>query len=60
MVGKPYVSAFENFFQIENLLNIKEVMNKNMFVYLRHLPQNVVNRKMVARCHLGAPGKCIN
>ena len=26
------VSAFQNFFQIENLLNIKEVMGKNMFV----------------------------
>ena len=37
MVGKPYVSAFQNFFRIENLLNIKEIMSKNMFVYLRHL-----------------------
>ena len=30
MVGKPYVSAFQNFFGIENLLNIKEVMSKNL------------------------------
>ena len=37
MVGKPYVSAFQNFFWIENPLNIKEVMSKNMFVYLQHL-----------------------
>ena len=32
MVEKPCISAFENFFQIENPLNIKEVMSKNMFV----------------------------
>ena len=25
MVGKPYVSAFQNFFWIENPLNIKEI-----------------------------------
>ena len=31
MVEKPCVSAFQNFFWIENLLNIKEVMSKNMF-----------------------------
>ena len=30
MVGKPYVSAFQNFFQIENPLNIKQVMSKNI------------------------------
>ena len=30
MVGKPYVSAFQNFFQIENPLNIKQVMGKNV------------------------------
>ena len=30
MVGKPYVSAFQNFFRIEIPLNIKEVMNKNV------------------------------
>ena len=30
MVGKPYVSAFQNFFRIENPLNIKEVMSKNV------------------------------
>ena len=34
MVEKPWVSAFQNFFRIENLLNIKEVMSKNMFVYI--------------------------
>ena len=32
MVWKLKVSAFQNFFRIENLLNIKEVMGKNMFV----------------------------
>ena len=32
MVEKPWVSAFQNFFRIENPLNIKEVMSKNMFV----------------------------
>ena len=30
MVGKPYVSAFQNFFGIENPLNIKQVMSKNV------------------------------
>ena len=30
MVGKPWFSAFQNFFQIENLLNIKKVMGRNM------------------------------
>ena len=30
MVGKPYVSAFQNFFWIENPLNIKQVMSKNV------------------------------
>ena len=33
-VEKPWISAFQNFFQIENPLNIKEVMSKNMFVYI--------------------------
>ena len=32
MVEKGQVSAFQNFFRIENPLNIKEVMSKNMFV----------------------------
>ena len=32
MVGKLCISAFQNFFRIENPLNIKEVMSKNMFV----------------------------
>ena len=30
MAEKPYVSAFQNFFRIENLLNIKQVMSKNV------------------------------
>ena len=30
MVGKTYVSAFPNFFRIENPLNIKEVISKNI------------------------------
>ena len=30
MVGKPYISAFQNFFRIENPLNIKEVMKMNI------------------------------
>ena len=30
MAEKPKVSAFQNFFQIDNLLNIKEVMSKNV------------------------------
>ena len=30
MAEKPYVSAFHNFFRIENPLNIKEVMSKNI------------------------------
>ena len=32
MVGKPSVSAFQNFFRIENLLSIKEVMSQNVCV----------------------------
>ena len=32
MVGKPYVSAFQNIFRIENPLSIKEVMSQNMCV----------------------------
>ena len=45
MVGKLLISAFQSFFQIENLLNIKEVMIKNMFVYvsLQLSMQNVVS-----------------
>ena len=30
MVGKVSVSAFQNFFQIENPLNIKKVMSKTV------------------------------
>ena len=32
MVGKVSVSAFQNFLRIENCLNIKKVMSKNVFV----------------------------
>ena len=32
MVGKVKVSAFQNFFQIENWLNIKKVMSKDVYV----------------------------
>ena len=32
MVGKPEVSAFQNFFRIENPLSIKEVMSQNVCV----------------------------
>ena len=32
MVEKPSVSAFQNFFWIENPLNIKEVMSTNVYV----------------------------
>ena len=30
MAENPYVSAFQNFFWIENPLNIKQVMSKNV------------------------------
>ena len=30
MVGKPYVSAFQNFLQIENRLNVKKVRSTNV------------------------------
>ena len=30
MVGKPCIAAFQNFFGIENQLNIKQVMSKNV------------------------------
>ena len=32
MVEKPSVSAFQNFLQIENQLNIKKVMGRNMWM----------------------------
>ena len=32
MVKKPLVSVFQNFFQIENQLNIKKVVSKNVYV----------------------------
>ena len=37
MVGKFLVSAFQNFFRIENLLNIKKVISKKMFVCILSL-----------------------
>ena len=30
MVGKVYVSAFQNFFRIENQLNMKKIMSKTV------------------------------
>ena len=33
MVENPWVSAFQNFLQIENLLNIKKVMDWNVWMY---------------------------
>ena len=35
MVGKPLVPAFQNFFQIENLFNIKKVMGRNVWMCFR-------------------------
>ena len=32
MVEKPSVSAFQNFLRIENRLNIKKVMGKNVWI----------------------------
>ena len=32
MVEKPSVSAFQNFFRIENWLNIKKVMGRNVWM----------------------------
>ena len=32
MVEKPFVSAFQNFLRIENWLNIKKVMGRNMWM----------------------------
>ena len=32
MVEKPLVSAFQNFLRIENQLNIKKVMGRNMWM----------------------------
>ena len=32
MVQKPLVSAFQNFLQIENRLNIKKVMDRNVWM----------------------------
>ena len=32
MVEKPSVSAFQNFLQIENRLNIKKVMGRNVWM----------------------------
>ena len=50
MVGKPWVSAFQNFFRIENPLSIKEVMSQNVcvcsfpiFDYTHILAHNFLN-----------------
>ena len=48
MVGKPYVSAFQNFFRIENLLNIKQVMSKNV--------SDKNNAAMLLMSHVGDVG----
>ena len=32
MVEKPWVSAFQNFLRFENLLNIKKVMGRNVWM----------------------------
>ena len=48
MVGKPYVSAFQNFFRIENPLNIKQVMSKNVF--------DKNNAAMLLMSHVGDVG----
>ena len=34
MVEKPSVSAFQNFLQIENWLNIKKVIGRNVWMYI--------------------------
>ena len=36
MAEKPSVSAFQNFLRIENRLNIKKVMGRNMFCIEGH------------------------
>ena len=33
MVEKPLVSTFQNFLRIENPLNIKKVMGRNVWMY---------------------------
>ena len=45
MVGKPYVLAFQNFFRIENPLNIKQVMSKNV--------SDNTNAAMLLMSHVG-------
>ena len=42
MVGKPWLSAFQNFFRIENPLNIKKVMGRNMCIDCIDIPWNLV------------------
>ena len=37
MVGKPEVSAFQNFFWIENQVNIKNVMSKDVYEHFELL-----------------------
>ena len=48
MVRKPYVSAFQNFFRIENPLNIKQVMSKNV--------SDNKNAAMLLMSHVGDVG----
>ena len=37
MVEKPEVSVFQTFLGIENRLNIKKVMSKNVCMFFQHL-----------------------
>ena len=48
MAEKPYVSAFQNFFRIENPLNIKQVMSKNV--------SDNINAAMLLMSHVGDIG----
>ena len=41
MVEKPSVSAFQNFLQIENWLNIKNVMGRNVWIVLYQLLRHI-------------------
>ena len=40
MVGEPWFSAFQNFFQIENLININKLMDRNVCISLYQLCQH--------------------
>ena len=41
MVEKPSASAFQNFLQIENWLNIKNVMGRNVWIVLYRLLRHI-------------------